>query len=155
MIVYHTYTYTYVYIFVVIIQSLSCVQLFVTPWTATHQASLSFTISWSLLKLMSMESVMLSNHLFLCHPLLLLPALFSSIKLFSNKSALHIGWASLVAQTVKHLPAMWETWVWSLSQEYPLEKEMATHSSILAWEIPWTDEPGGLPYLDLQESDTT
>ena len=54
------------------------------------------------------------------------------------------NWASLVAQRVKHLPAMRDTWVWSLSREDPLEKEMATHSSILAWRIPWTEEPGGL-----------
>ena len=53
-------------------------------------------------------------------------------------------WASLVAQRLKHLPAMWETWVRSLGREDPLEKEMATHSSILAWRIPWTEEPGGL-----------
>ena len=52
--------------------------------------------------------------------------------------------ASLVAQMLKRLPAMWETWVRSLGREDPLEKEMATHSSILAWRIPWTDEPGGL-----------
>ena len=52
--------------------------------------------------------------------------------------------ASLVAQRLKHLPAMREAWVWSLGQEDPLEKEMATHSSILAWRIPWTEEPGGL-----------
>ena len=53
-------------------------------------------------------------------------------------------WASLVAQTIKNSPAMWETWVWSLTWEDPLEKEMATHSSILVWRIPWTEEPGGL-----------
>ena len=54
-----------------------------------------------------------------------------------------VGWrTSLVAQRVKHLPAMQETWVRSLGQEDPLEKEMATHSSILAWKIPWTEEPG-------------
>ena len=53
-------------------------------------------------------------------------------------------WDSLVAQRLKHLSAMWETWVLSLGQEDPLEKEMATHSSILAWRIPWTEEPGGL-----------
>ena len=52
--------------------------------------------------------------------------------------------ASLVAQTVKHLPTMWETWVQSLGREVPLEKEMATHSSILAWKIPWMEEPGRL-----------
>ena len=68
----------------------SHVQLFVTPWTAICQASLSFSISWSLLKLMSIESVMPSNHLNLCHPLLLLPSVFPSIRVFSNESALHI-----------------------------------------------------------------
>ena len=52
--------------------------------------------------------------------------------------------ASLVAKTVKHLPAVWETWVQSLGWEDPLEKEMATHSSTLAWKIPWTEEPGSL-----------
>ena len=59
-------------------------------------------------------------------------------------------WASLVAQRVKYLPAMQETWVRSLRPEDPLEKEMATHSSILAWRIPWTDEPGGLQSMGSQ-----
>ena len=53
-------------------------------------------------------------------------------------------WDSLVAQTVKNLPAVWETWVRSLGREEPLEKGMATHSSVLAWGLPWTEEPGGL-----------
>ena len=57
---------------------------------------------------------------------------------------------SLVAQTVKRLPTMWETWVQSLGQEDLLEKEMATHSSILAWKIPWMEEPGRLPFMGLQ-----
>ena len=70
----------------------SCVQLFATPWTAAHQASLSFTISQSLLKLRSIESVMPSNHLILYHPLLLLPSIFPSIRVFSNESTLHIRW---------------------------------------------------------------
>ena len=74
------------------VQSLSPVQLFATPWTATHQASLSITNSQSLLKLMSLESVMPSNHLILCHLLLLLPSIFSSIKVFSNESVLCIRW---------------------------------------------------------------
>ena len=74
----------------VVVQSLSCVQFFATPWTATHQASLSFTISQTLLKFMSIESVMPSNHLVLCHPLLLLPSTFLSIRVFSNDLALHI-----------------------------------------------------------------
>ena len=69
---------------------LSCFQLFETPWTAAFQASLSFTISQSLLKLMSFESLMLSNHLILCLPLLFLPSIFPSIRVFSNESALHM-----------------------------------------------------------------
>ena len=71
---------------------LGCVWLFVTPWTATCQASLSFTISWSLFKLLSIESVMRSNHLFLCRPLFLLPSIFSSIRIFSSESAILIRW---------------------------------------------------------------
>ena len=63
-----------------------------TPWTAAHQVSLSFTISWSLLKLMSVESMMPSNHLILCHPLLLLLSIFPSIRVFSSELALHIRW---------------------------------------------------------------
>ena len=74
------------------IQSLSCVQLFVTPWTATCQTSLSITNSRSSPKPMSIESVMPFNHLILCHPLLLLPSIFPSIRVFSNESAFHIRW---------------------------------------------------------------
>ena len=75
-----------------VVQSLTCVQLFVTPWTAASQASLSFTISLSLLKLMLIESVMPSNHLILYHPLLLLPSVFPNIRVFSNESAFCIRW---------------------------------------------------------------
>ena len=74
------------------VQSLCHVQLVVTPWTAACHASLSFTISWSLLKLMSIESVMPFNHLILCCPLLLLPSIFPSIRVFSNELASHIRW---------------------------------------------------------------
>ena len=74
------------------VQSLSCVWLFVTPWTAAHQASLSITNSWSLLKLMSIELVMPFNHLILCHPLLFPPSIFPSIRVFSHESVLHIRW---------------------------------------------------------------
>ena len=77
---------------VTVVQSQTRVQLFVTPWTAAHQASLSFTISRRLFKLMSNESVMPSNHLILCYPLLLLPSIFPSITIFSNESFLHIRW---------------------------------------------------------------
>ena len=76
-----------------VVQSLSCIQLFVTPWIAARQASLSFTISKALLRLMSTESVMPSNHLILSHPLLLLPSIFPSIRVFSSESALHIKWS--------------------------------------------------------------
>ena len=74
------------------VQPLSRVRLFATPWIAAHQATLSITNSWSLLKLMSIESVMPSNHLLLCCPPLLLPSIFPSIRVFSNKSVLHIRW---------------------------------------------------------------
>ena len=75
-----------------VVQSLSYVGLFLTPWTAALQASLSFGISLSLLKLRSIESVMPSNYLTLCHPLLLLPSIFPSIRVFSNESILCIRW---------------------------------------------------------------
>ena len=87
----------YAYPFTVItqfssVQSLSRVLLFATPWITAHQASLSITNSWSLLKLMSIESVMPSNHLILCRPLLLLPSIFPSIRVFSNESTLRMRW---------------------------------------------------------------
>ena len=74
------------------VKLLSCVQLYMNPWTAAHLASLSITNSWSLLKLMSIKSVMPSNHLILCHLLLLPPSIFASIWVFSNESVLHIRW---------------------------------------------------------------
>ena len=74
------------------VQSLSWVRLLAAPWTAAHQASLSITSSWSLLKFMSIESVMSSNHFILCHPLYLQPSIFPSIKVFSNESAIRITW---------------------------------------------------------------
>ena len=77
---------------VVVVQSLGCVQLFVTPWTSAHQTSQSFTISQSLLKFMSIELVMPSSHLILRHPFFLLSSIFASIRVFSNESALLIRW---------------------------------------------------------------
>ena len=74
------------------VQSLSHVRLFATPWTAACQPSLSITNSWSLLKLMSIESEMSSNYLILCHPLLLPPSIFPSSRVFSNESSHHIRW---------------------------------------------------------------
>ena len=76
----------------VVVQLLSLFQFFATLWTAAHQSSLSFTVSRSLLKLMCIELVMPSNHLILCHPLLLLPSIYPSIRVFSNESALRMRW---------------------------------------------------------------
>ena len=75
-----------------LVQFLNPVWLFATLWTVAHQAYLSITNSWNLLKLMSIESVMPSNHLIVCHPCLLLPSIFPSIRVFSNESALYIRW---------------------------------------------------------------
>ena len=88
----------------VIVQSLSHVQLFVTPRTAAFQVCLSFTISQSLLKFVSFESVMLSNNLILCHPFLLLPSIFPSIRVFSSESTLCIKWPPSVAGKGTPLP---------------------------------------------------
>jgi len=84
---------------IIVVHSLSCVWLFATPWTAAHQASLSFTISHSLLKLMSIELVMPSNHLILCHPLLL-SSIFPSIRFFSNELALCIRWLKFLSFSI-------------------------------------------------------
>ena len=93
------------------IQSLSRVQLFDTQWTAALQASLSITNSWSLLKLMSIESVMPSNHLILCCPLLLLPSIFPSIRVFPNESILHISGQSIgVSASTSVLPKNIQDW---------------------------------------------
>jgi len=102
------------------VQSLSRVWLFVTPWTAAHQASLSIINSWSLLKLMSIKSVMPSNHLILCRPLLLLPSIFSSIRGFSNESVLHIRW-----------PKYWR-FRFSISSSYE-------YSGLISFKIDWLD----------------
>ena len=80
------------YINITSVQSLGCLQLFATPWTSAHQASPSITNSQSLLKLMSIKSVMPSNHLIFCHPLLLLPSVFPSVRVFSTESVLRIRW---------------------------------------------------------------
>ena len=91
------------------VQSLNSVWLFATPWTSAHQASLSITNSWTLHKLTSIEWVMLSGHLILCRPLLLLPSIFPSISVFSNESALLIRW-----------PKYWSfSFNISLSNEHP------------------------------------
>ena len=88
----HALTFVHVCVYISSVQSLSCVWLFATPWTAAHQASQSITNSWSLPKLMSIESMMPSSHPILCHPLLLLPPIPPSISVFSNESTLHMRW---------------------------------------------------------------
>ena len=101
-------------------QSLNHVQLFATPWTAAHQDFLSITNSQSLLKFMSIELLMPSNHLILCHPLLLLPSVFPSIRVFSNESALRIMWPKY--------------WIFSFSISPSSE-----HSGLISFRIDWFD----------------
>ena len=132
------------------VQSLSHVWLFVTPWTAVQQASLSITNSWSSLKLMSINSVMPSNHLILCHPLPLPPSIFPSIRVFSKESVLQIRGASIgVSASTSVFPVNIQDWFllgltnW-ISLQSKAEKVMAPHSSTLAWKIPWMEEPGRL-----------
>ena len=102
------------------VQSLCRARLFVTPWTTARQASLSFTRSRSLLKLMSIESVMPSNHLVLCHPPLLLPSIFPSIRVFSNELALRIRWPKC----------------WSFSLNICASRE---YSGLTSFKIGWFD----------------
>ena len=99
-------------------QSLSHAHLFATPWTATRQAALSFAISWSLLRLLSVELVMPSNHLILCRPLLLVPSIFPSIRVFSNESVLRIRWPKY----------------WSFSFNISLSNE---YSGLISFRIDW------------------
>ena len=102
------------------VQSLSGVQLFATPWTAARQASLSITNSQNLLKLMPIESVMPSNHLILCHPLLLPSSIFPSIRIFSNESVLCIRWPKY----------------WSFSFNISPSSE---HSGLISFRMDWLD----------------
>ena len=118
------------------VQSLSCVRLFETPWTAAHQASLSITNSRSLLKLMSIESVMPSNHLILCCPLLLPPSTFPSIRVFSNESVLHIRWPECwsfsfsISPSNEHpgLISFWMDWLDLLAVHRTLKGLLQHHS---------------------------
>ena len=117
------YFYKCIFIYYKIIHSvqlLSHVQLFVIPWTAAHQASLSITNSQSLLKLMSIKSVMPSNHLILCHPLLLPPSIFPSIRVFSNESVLCIRWPKY----------------WSFSFSISPSNE---YSGLISFRVDWLD----------------
>ena len=102
------------------VQLLSCIHLFATPWTAARQASLSITNSWSLPKFMSIESVMPSNHLILCHPLLLPPSVFPRIRVFSNESALLIRWPKY----------------WSFSFNISPSNE---HAEVISFRMDWLD----------------
>ena len=102
------------------VQLLHCVRLFAIPWTAARQASLSITNSRTYLKLMSIKSVMPSNHLILCHPLLLLPSIFPSIRVFSNESALRVRWPKY----------------WSFSFNISPSKE---HLGLTSFRIDWLD----------------
>ena len=104
------------------VQLLSRVQLFATPWSAAGQASLSITNSWSLPKLICIESVMSSNHLILCRPLLFWPSIFPSIRVFSNESALHIRWPKY----------------WSFSLNISPSNE---HSGLISFRMDWLDFP--------------
>ena len=97
---------------VAVVQLLSCVQLFATPCTATCQGSLSFTIFWNSLKPMSIESVMPSNHLILCCPLLLMHSLFPSIRVFSSESALHSRWRPSQKAKVLELHLQHQSFWW-------------------------------------------
>ena len=108
------------FIVVVVVQLLSHVWLFGTPWTAAHEASLSFTIFQRLLKLMSIELVMSSNHLILCHPLLLLPSVFPSIRVFSSELVLHVRWPEY----------------WSFSFSISPSNE---YSGLISFRIDWFD----------------
>ena len=100
------------------VQSLSHVQLFVTSWTAARQASLSITNSKSLPKLMSIESVMPSNHLILCHPLLFLPSIFPSIRVFSEESALRIRWPKYWSFSFNISPSNEHPWLISFRMDW-------------------------------------
>ena len=97
--------------FIAVVQSFTCVQLFATPWPAANQASLSFTNSQSFLKLTSIESMMPSNHLTLCCPLLLLPLIFPRIRVFSNESVLHIRWQKYWSFSLSINPSNEYSWL--------------------------------------------
>ena len=103
-----------------VVQLLGCVQYFLTPWTAARQAFLSFTVSQSLITLMSIESVMPSNHLILYHPFLLLPSVFPSIRIFFSESVLHIRWPKY----------------WNFSFSISPSNE---HSALISFRIYWLD----------------
>ena len=133
-----TFSFIYFYLFSKnSVQSLSPVRLFATLWTAARQASLSLTNSWSLLKLMSIESGMPSNHLILCRPLLLPPSIFPSIRVFSNESVLHIRWPKYWSFSFSISPSneysglisFWIDWLDFLAVQGTLKSLLQHHSS--------------------------
>ena len=151
------------------VQLLSCVQLFETPWTTACQASVSITNSRSSPKHMSIEFLMPSNHLIICHPLILPPSIFSSIRVFSNESALHIRWPTtglsastsvLPMNTQDWSPLGWTAWISLQSkglarvfcnttvqkhQFFSTQPSSQSNSHIHTWPQekpqPWLDEP--------------
>ena len=129
----------YIFDFIAVVQLLSRVRLFATPWTAARQASLSITNSQSPPKPMSIKLVMPSSHLFLCHPLLLLPSIFPSIRVFSNESALRIRWPKYwsfsfnISPSNEHpgLISFRMNWLDLLEVQGTLKSLLQHHSSIL------------------------
>ena len=126
-----------------------------TPWTAAHQASLSITSSWSLLKLMSIELVMPSNHLILCHPLLFLPSIFPRIKVFSNESVLLIRWPkywsfSFSISPISEHPGRISfrmDWLERLAAQGTLKSLLQHHSSSILWHSAFFKIQLSRPYM--------
>ena len=119
------------------VQSLSRVQLFVTPWISARQASLSITNSQTLLKLMSIELVMPPSHLILCHPLLLLPPIPPSIRVFSNEPALRMRWPEYWSFSFSIIPSNEHSVLISFRMDW-LDLLILRGRLIHAWEAPWT-----------------
>ena len=143
-------------------QSLSSVQLFATPWTEACQDSLSISNSWSLLKLMSIESVMPSNHLILCHPLLLMPSTFPSIRVFSNESVLHIRWPKYwsfsftisSSNEYSGLISFRMNWLNVLAVHWTLKSFLQQHSSkaSIVWHLAFFIVQLSYPYMSTGKS---
>ena len=139
------------------VQSLTHVRLFETPWTAAHQAFLSITNSRSLLKLMSIRSVMPSNHLFLCHPLVLPSSIFPSIKVFSNESVLCIRWPKYwnfsfsISPSSEHsgLISFMMDWLYPLAVQGTLKSLLQHHSSkaLILWHSAFSMIQLSYPYM--------
>ena len=150
----HFCNYSYFFhLYISLVQSLSHVWLFVTPWTAAHQASLSITNSQSLLRLMSIESVVPSNHLIFCRPLLLLPSVFPSIRLFSNQSVLCIRWPEYWSFSFSISPSneysgLMMDWLDLLAVQGTLKSLLQHHSSKASfWRLPFFMVQLSHPYV--------